>query len=632
MSTATETAPAQRIERRNVGYRIALLALGVLALLVGGAWLVFDLPFILNNWWEWAVHMTALLTGTPSTALVLAALIGLALVVTTWAVTMRQGHAVDRGRRVADWLAGDATVFSRGFCAALAFAMPLALYWPSMGYGYFLWDDFDLLLQSHRHGLGFLLPYLRGEHIFPLFWVQWELLWEVFGAWHPPYMLMTLLSLGSAVFAGMAVLRRAGAARGAVLAFAVLVVAWSPWAAMATGWNILAQYAQVVALALAGFYCLLRGGRRWAWAGAACALCAPLVAVAGIWVPCAHVGLAVTLTLYRREGVSWRTALRPAPLVVLVCLTAAYAAFYYWALQHRTLPSGYPEIGAHTPYTLAVQVLHYAFLGLALPLVVPEMSVMMPVYLRLLLAGAVGLAIAAFVGCTWLNGSRVTKALILGLLVALGGFGLLAALGRPEYTIYFDWDNRHTGQAWVLFSLLLALPISAALRWCARVCPSLAGPALLALAGGFALWNSGTGWVIGDFDHGWLGRHGYVQSLMFAEKRRAEVEALDAQLLQPLQAAFPNGAMLPKPTREDFRFAVPILDPMTGLDLYAVVDPELRDGGLRFTDSETVPLDPAVEAWLKTNWYGRRMYATRIAGLEAWSESASRYNGPWIWN
>ena len=435
--------------------------------------------------------------------------------------------------------------------AAVASLAGLLYYFPTLSSGYFRYDDFELLGVARDGPFWSAFWQPHGDHVLPLTRVLAFLGFKLFGVTAWPYNLWLLFCLCGVLVTGILLLAELGISRPAQLVFAVLVIFWSPWAEMMSGYYILSTYLLIAGLGLATCWCY----RRWRRAGGAayvlglggCVLLAPLIDVSGCYVIGAcGVFLAADFAGRPRETrfQSWLHQHRHllGGLALAVAVSGA-GLLYAYRVVNPGIFLGMAGGAGRTPVQLIRDVAYVFDVGVLLSLVTPFVYARLPAALLGTLAAAVFiLGLAGLIAA--MRSAASSRRWVLGamLLVVLGTC-VMVSLGRPPV------------DTWIV-------------RWAAKhICPAYIWLCLLGAAGWDTFWQKIEGrrrllfaeltviglavFVIAQSAFGLLGMavafppFGYPAEIRDAGRRRAAVDMLRQQVVGAMADRLGTGAVVP---------------------------------------------------------------------------------------
>ncbi len=331
--------------------------------------------------------------------------------------------------------------------------------------GYFRYDDFELLAVAGDDLSWNVLWSLHGDHVLPLTrLLAWSAL-HLFGTAPWIYNLFVLVCMGGLLFSACRVLAALGASRAAQAVFLVLVVFWSPWAELMSGYYILSSYLLITWMSLVAFHSHLSWRRTHRTGPVAvlllCLLLAPLVDISGAYVPAAG-AVFVALGIFRenqKASLHDRLVAHRWPIAAVVSATVISAAWLFHVYAH-VHPNTFLGMAAGEGRSLTRTLLDllYAFdAGLLLSMVVPFVYARMPLILLGVLGVGVAIAGFWFMRSVTLKADRGRRSSVLAIALVLAGVCLMVVLGRPsEQTVVVRWAAKHIGPAYVWLCLLLA--------------------------------------------------------------------------------------------------------------------------------------------------------------------------------
>ncbi len=479
--------------------------------------------------------------------------------------------------------------------AAAASLAGMAWFLPTLWSGYFRYDDFELLGVARDGSFWSALWQPHGDHVLPLTRVLALLGFKFFGVTAWPYNLWLLLCLGGVLIMGILLLAELEISRPAQLVFAALVIFWSPWAEMMSGYYILSTYLLIAGLGLTLVWCYLRWRRTGraapAFGLAGCALLTPLIDVSGCYV----IGACGVFLAADFAGRSREVGFRPwlhLHRSLLIGLVAAVAAsgvclLYAYRVVNPGVFLGMAGGEARTPVQLIRDLACLLDVGVLLSMVTPFVYARLPSALLGMLAVAVFiLGLAGFIAAVRL--ATKPRRLVLGamLLVVLGA-GLMVSLGRPPVDTWIvRWAAKHVGPVYLWLCLLGAASwdtfwqkLPAPRR------PVFAEMTVVALAAFVGVQST----------FGLLGMavafppFGYPAEIRDAGRRRAAVAVLRHQVIATMAARLGTGAVVPVLDGNYLQAVYPSLFSYN-LSHYAPFFADLA-GGLDFVRN------PAMQSW-----------------------------------
>jgi hypothetical protein len=417
-------------------------------------------------------------------------------------------------------------------------------YWPTLGQGFFRYDDFELLAVARERSLGEAWWLPHGDHFMPLTRVLAWIGYQSVGVTAWPYNAMVLLAMCAVVGLGCTVLSELKVSRAGQAVFVVLCVCWSPWAEVMTGYYVLSTYLMIAALGLAAVWNYLRWAReprlgRAVGMSLAAGL-ATLIDVSGWYVPAACLVFLAANWVGRESSETAKTWWRRhrglcfgLGVGLAVCLAAT---IYAYAVLHRGVFLSMSGEGGGRSLGRLVLELGYLFnAGLLGSLVTPFVYARLPgLVLGAICAGALGAFVIFSVTAVRAAG-RERRVMLGAVALVVAGTSLMVVLGRPsEDTIVVRWAAKHICPAYIWLCVLLAA--------------SWDGVARKLAAASCGRWVDGTlvmliSFVGGQTALGCLGMavefppFGYPAELRDAGRRRAAVERLRREVVEPLAAA-----------------------------------------------------------------------------------------------
>ncbi len=343
--------------------------------------------------------------------------------------------------------------------AGAALALTALFHGRALWRGYYRWDDFAFLQMADRTALAENLFAPHNDHLLPLWRLEVEALYGLFGLSPVGYIVVTLLSFA----AMLALLERFLAARavslhGRWLALAV-ASSWASWAELTSGYFTLTVYLQIVAIFFAAVAAERRaradGGGGWLALMGALALVAIGLDVSGFWVVLAVPVVALADGDWQ-SGTRAQSLRRFAPslsvcaAVFMGAALATVTAVKLWypglavtgADQSASLVDRVTVAGAATGSVMLAtwRALDYAIPG----------SPLLPV-LHVLLVGTTALALVL----GWRQTSRGHRQLVIALGLVILMHALMVAAGRPFLPAEFP--AKHIGIAFLMFVAAVAV-------------------------------------------------------------------------------------------------------------------------------------------------------------------------------
>jgi hypothetical protein len=360
-----------------------------------------------------------------------------------------------------------------GLTAVLGAGAVVVRYFQTLPHGFFRYDDFDLVSTAHQHPWwrGLWIPH--GDHFLPGTRLAASAFYALFGVSPWPYNLGVVLVMAAAVVLGCLVLGALGVCRPAQWLFIGLVVPWSPWAEIMSGYYILSSYTFIAALGLAVTWCYLRwrskGRVRHAAGIVLGTFAATLVDISGWYVPAA-LGVFILADFANRpagcDAKSWLGAhSRLIGGTALACSLSLAATVHAYAFAHQGL---FLSMGKTASFSASRLLADFAYLfdvGLLVSLVTPFVYARLPPALLGVLATAVLLGWTAFMIGTLRLATRRQRVTLAGLALVMAGICLMVNLGRPsEETVIVRWAAKHVGAAFIWLCLLASFAWH--LWWC----------------------------------------------------------------------------------------------------------------------------------------------------------------------
>lgn len=420
-------------------------------------------------------------------------------------------------------------------------------YFPTLTGGFFRFDDFDLLARAQTGSFWSTLWQPHGDHVLPLTRVLAWLGFGLFGVTAWPYNAWLWLCMAGVLSGGLLVLEEFRTSRAAQWLFAVLLIFWSPWAEIMTGYYILSTYLLIASLGLACIWFLQRwqrtGNLRYAAGASTAPLLALLVDVSGGYViGLAGVWLGLELFASGDRG-HWFRRNRPLllGLGVAAILGAGCLIFAYRVVN----PGVFLGMAGQTERTLgsvARDLLYLLGSGTLLSMVTPFVYARLPSGLLAGLTAAAGLAFLLFLRFAWRVSDPMRRLTLAAMVLMVVGTGLMVVLGRPPSdTWVVRWAAKHLCPAYLWLCLLLATgwDVLRSKQAADRRAP-FAELTVIGLAGFVALQTSfGALGLLVSFPP-----FGYPAELRDAGIRRAAVATLRNDL-ESLQSRLGPGAVVP---------------------------------------------------------------------------------------
>lgn len=361
---------------------------------------------------------------------------------------------------------------------------------PTLIWGFFESDDFDLFQSYREQGLWRSVISTHNDHAIPLLRVETAVLYELFGAAPAAYNALYLCTFTLLLWSGCLWLREVGVSRWSTAVALLICIGWTLWGQFTSGAYILQKYQQIAACS--GF--LLWSYERWCKRGNLadavtvwmCLAVSTFMNVSGFWVPCALLVFAVARRNWSssepppgRRSVSGLTLGIGCGLIVGLAV-AAYITIYSLPGNQRLLSQARIRPTGATVIWQEV----YFLATLALSLVLPTPHHLAKLHLlwpAVSLAGfvAIGAGVRAYLHLpAKLRGALVAAGLI------LAGIGLMVCLGRPMAEQDYIWHPKFLGSGWFWLCLTLGLVCEGSLR---AAPPAARGTLLQATALGVAI-------------------------------------------------------------------------------------------------------------------------------------------------
>ncbi len=338
-------------------------------------------------------------------------------------------------------------------------------YFPTLGSGYFRYDDFDLLASANDRPFWATLWQPNGDHFLPLTrllaWLGLSL--SGTGTWL--YNFWILLCLSGVLVTGTGLLHDLKISRPAQLVFAALVIFWSPWAEIMSGYYILSTYLLIATLGLAAirFYLRWLETRRHREAAGAgvCLLLSALVDISGCHaIGACGVFLGLNFaTSGRRIGFrSWLT--RHASFlgwtasgtgIALACI------FYDYRVLHPGIFLGMAGEGTRSLAQLAADLSYQFLAGMVLSMVTPFVYARLPLALLLGLVTTVSLLWLGFSAAAVRASDPPRRWIMAAIFLVIMGACLMVGLGRHSAdTVVVRWAAKHICSGYLWLCLLFA--------------------------------------------------------------------------------------------------------------------------------------------------------------------------------
>ena len=439
---------------------------------------------------------------------------------------------------------------SAGLMIACSAVAVLLRYSSTLRHGYFRYDDFDLLSVAQHQPWWRAIWIPHGDHFLPFTRLVASASYALFGVTAWPYNLGVLASMVAMVAMGCLLLAELGVSRTAQLIFIALVVLWSPWAEITTGYYILSSYTLIAALGLATVWCYLRWRKRnktrLIVGAAVCVLSATLLDISGWYVPAALGVFAAADFASGATRPAWRAWWRDHRTfitgVALACAFSLAGAVYAYAVVNRGVFLSMGNGGAHSLTRLAADFVYLFDVGLLVSMFTPFVYARLPVALLALFGLATLSAWLAFLVSAVRAADRQQRNRLGALAAVLAGTCLMVNLGRPsEDTVVVRWAAKHVGPAFLW--LCLSLAFSWHVRWARTDAARKIAMAELTLISLGIYWAA-------QFTFGQLGLavafppFGPAAEIRDAIARRAAVEELNEKIVRPIGRARLGSAII----------------------------------------------------------------------------------------
>lgn len=435
--------------------------------------------------------------------------------------------------------------------AAIACAAVLLYYLPTLGSGYFRYDDFDFLSVAQSKTLWDAIWLPHGDHVYLLTRAAAFVGYHIFGVATWPWNLWLLLTFCGALVAGLLLLGELGVSRPARLVFVVLVIFWSPWAEMMSGYYLLNPYMVIAALSLCAAWCYLRwrrkGGKLEAFGIAASCLLAPLIDVSGVYVfgvcgvflACDFAAGATNggLRSWLRQHRSLLTGLAFAVAVSGCVLIYAYRVAHpgtFLSMAHEHARTG-PQF---------VRDLAYLFdVGVLLSMVTPFVYARIPAAVLGTLATMVFVVWLVILIFAFRSAGKPRRLAMVAMLMTILGVCLMVNLGRPPAETWIvRWAAKHVCPAYIWSCVLLAacwdtlwLKVTEARRLLVGEITVTVLALFLAAQTAFGLLGMAVSFP----------PFGYPAGIRDAVRRRSAVEALSRQVADRMATLPGDSAVVP---------------------------------------------------------------------------------------
>lgn len=341
--------------------------------------------------------------------------------------------------------------------------------------GYFRWDDFALLQMADRTSVVANIIVPHNDHLLPLWRLQVEGLYALFGLSPVGYIVVTLIVFAGVIFA----LERFLAARGVGTEgrWLALIMAscWSSWAEFTTGYFTLTVYLQLVLL----FFVGVEVGRRaqvtteprWLWLLALCTLIAVGIDVSGFWV-------VLAVPIISIAEADWGAAVRAQNVrrswpVVLVCGGVFVVTAVATVTAARLWFPGLAAAGADQTVSVGQRIavaVQVWFAVLVAPWRVIEYALgnsALSGWIRLVVAGVTVMVLATW----WRSAESRARQLALGLATIILVHSAMIAVGRPF--VPDEFPAKHIGIPFLMFIAIVSVLAAPTMRRSHR------GPSLL---------------------------------------------------------------------------------------------------------------------------------------------------------
>jgi hypothetical protein len=439
---------------------------------------------------------------------------------------------------------------SWGLALAACLAV-FAYFFPTLRSGYFRYDDFEFLCVARDGSFWATLWQPHGDHFLPLIRTLAFLAFKFFGVTAWPYNLWVLLCLGGVLVTGILLLDEMEVSRPAQAVFVALILFWSPWAEMMSGYYILSTFLLVAILGLAAMRFYLRWLHTSRTADVVrlvvCLWLAPLIDVSGCYVIGAcGVFLATNLASHYRE-----TGFHPwldrhryllGGLAVVVAVSGG-CMLYAYGVTNPGVFLGMAGEGKRTLAQLAGDLAYLFSAGVLLSMVTPFVYARLPVSLLGTLAITVFILWLAFFTAALRLAAKPRRSMLAAILLVVLGACLMVTLGRhPADTMIVRWATKHICPAYIWLCLLWAVSWDTFWQKVREPRRLLFAELTLIALGIFVATQSA---------FGQLGMavtfppFGYPAEIRDARRRRAAIDVLRHQLIGELATHLKGPAIVP---------------------------------------------------------------------------------------
>lgn len=332
--------------------------------------------------------------------------------------------------------------------------------------GYFRYDDFDLISMAATRPLADLLLLPHGDHVLPLTRVLAHGMYHLFGVSAAPYNALILLCMAAVLYSGSRVLAELGTSRGAQILFIPLMLFWTPWAELMTGYYILSTYLLIALLSLVAYLSFLRWQKSrqsvHALGMVICCLVAPLIDISGGYV-LAAIPVFLASDWWSNQPrlplSEWLRTKRP-PLIGVVMSAAVVAGVFTYAylIAHPGSFLGMASDGGRSWLRLPADLVYVFTSGVLASMVMPFVYARIPVALLAGVAGVVLVVWFVFTAAAYRRADRSRKSAMVVMVLLIMGTSLMVILGRPSGESFIvRWAAKHVCPIYIWTSLLLAL-------------------------------------------------------------------------------------------------------------------------------------------------------------------------------
>ena len=359
--------------------------------------------------------------------------------------------------------------------ACLVTLLVLCFDGPSLRWGYFESDDFQLLNDDIDLAIPALLSKTHNDHIIALLRLELRAMRSIFGKEPLAYNAGVLASFMLLLWSGAMLLRECGVRYSVVVAVTLMCVGWTLWGQFTTGDYCYQIYMQISTCAAVSMFAWLRWRKRQGWGSLFAIGLAIMVAcwlnLSGFWALFALMGFAAFDLLGRSRDAPSQGRVETSllyvillPLIIVLFAATSAAIFDIYAFSQPTSSEFLRDARSE-------RTINQFFSQLAGLFGTSLLSILIPFPHHLSKLGLLTLAIcfaiccALFIGWIAMRGlSRDLRSHFIAILVAILGMMAMVAIGRPTHDITHIVPIKFLGPVFFWTCLAIGFLIEGVLR------------------------------------------------------------------------------------------------------------------------------------------------------------------------